>query len=80
MKKFEYSKTEYEKICEECMFNDEERAILRLRCQSKSRQEILNILEDMEIPMSLATLGRKINKIDNKINNKITKLILRDGS
>lgn len=80
MKKFEYSKTEYEKICEECMFNDEERTILRLRCQSKSRQEILNILEDMEIPMSLATLGRKINKIDNKINNKITKLILRDGS
>jgi hypothetical protein len=57
------------------MFNDEERAILRLRCQSKSRQEILNILEDMEIPMSLATLGRKINKIDNKIK----KLILRDG-
>lgn len=74
MKKFEYSKTEYEKICEECMLNDEERAILKLRCQGKSRLEIVNILEDMNIPMSTATLGRKIAKIDNKI----TKMI-RDG-
>ena len=30
MKKFEYSKTEYERICEECMLNDEERIILKL--------------------------------------------------
>lgn len=76
MKKFEYSKTEYEKICEECMLNDEERAILRLRCQGKSRQEILFLLDDTGKSMSLSTLGRIINKIDNKINSKIT---LRDG-
>lgn len=57
------------------MLNDEERTILRLRCQSKSRQEILNLLEDMNIPMSNATLGRKITKIENKIK----KAILRDG-
>ena len=75
MKKFEYSKTEYEKICEECMLNDEERTILRLRCHGKSRQEILNLLDDMENPMSLSTLGRKINKIDNKIK----KIILKGG-
>ena len=71
MKKFEYSKTEYERICEECMLNDEECTILKLRCHGKSRQEILNVLEDMNIPMSTATLGRKITKIDNKIKKII---------
>lgn len=58
------------------MLNDEERAILRLRCQGKSRQEILFLLDDTGKSMSLSTLGRIINKIDNKINSKIT---LRDG-
>ena len=74
MKKFEYSKTEYERICDECMLNDEERVILKLRCQSKSVQEILNILEDTNNPMSASTLGRKVAKIDNKI-----KKMIRDG-
>lgn len=76
MKRFEYSKTEYEKICEECMLNDEECIILKLRCQGKSRQEILISLEEMNIPMSNATLGRKITKINNKINKAVSK---RDG-
>lgn len=76
MKRFEYSKTEYEKICEECMLNDEECTILKLRCQGKSRQEILISLEEMNIPMSNATLGRKITKINNKINKAVSK---RDG-
>jgi hypothetical protein len=67
MKKFEYSKTEYERICEECMLNDEERIILKLRCQSKSAVQILAILEEMNIPISNTTLSRKILKIDNKI-------------
>lgn len=71
MKKFEYSKTEYEKICEECMLDDEERTILRLRCQGKSRQEILFLLDDIGKSMSLSTLGRIINKIDNKIKKII---------
>ncbi len=71
MKKFEYSKTEYEKICEECMLNDDEKAILKLRCKGKTAQEILNILEEMNIPMSTATLSRKINKIDDKIRKMI---------
>ncbi len=67
MKKFDFSKTEYEKICEECMLNEEEKTILKLRCQGKSRQEILNFFEDHNNPMSESTLGRKIAKIDNKI-------------
>lgn len=71
MKKFEYSKTEYERICEECLLNDEERIILKLRCQGKTSQEILNALEDMNAPISLSTLGRQIKKIDNKIKRWI---------
>ena len=67
MKRFDFSKSEYEKICEECMLNEEERVILRLRCQGKSSVEILHSLEELGIPMSSATLSRKINKIDNKI-------------
>lgn len=67
MKKFEFSKSEYEKICEECMLNEEEKIILKLRCQGKSRQEMLTYFEDLNKPMSNATLGRKITKIDNKI-------------
>jgi hypothetical protein len=74
MKKFEYSKTEYERICEECMLNEEERIILKLRCQSKSAVQILAILEEMNIPISNTTLSRKILKIDNKI-----KKMIRDG-
>ena len=71
MKRFEYSKTEYDKICEECMLNEEEKIILKLRCQGKTRQEMLNFFEDSNIPMSNATLGRKIIKIDNKIKRWI---------
>ena len=67
MKKFDLSRTEYEKICEECMLNEEEKIILKLRCQGKSRQEMLTFFEDTNNPMSESTLGRKINKIDAKI-------------
>ena len=74
MKRFEYSRTEYEKICEECMLDDDEKIILKLRCQNKSRIEILNTLENMNIPISDSTLGRKIVKIDNKI-----KKMIKDG-
>lgn len=74
MKKFEYSKTEYERICEECMLNDEERAILKLRCQGKSAVQILHALNEMDMPISNTTLSRKILKIDNKI-----KKMIKDG-
>lgn len=73
MRKFEYSKTEYERICEECMLNNEESIVLKLRCQGKSRQEMLTILEDANIPMSLSTLNRKIIKINNKIEKMVVK-------
>lgn len=71
MKKFEYSRTEYEVICEECMFSEEERIILKMRCTGKTAQEILNVLEEKDKPMSTATLSRKILKIDNRIKKLI---------
>lgn len=71
MKKFDYSKTEYEIICEECMFDEEEQIILKMRCMSKSAQEILTVLDEKGKPMSTATLSRKIVKIDNKIRKLI---------
>ena len=74
MKKFEYSKTEYERICEECMLSDEECAILKLRCQGKSAVQILHTLNEIGMPISNTTLSRKILKIDNQI-----KKMIRDG-
>lgn len=73
MNKFEYSKTEYQRICEECMLSDEESAVLKLRCQGKSRIEMLHALEDLKMPMSLSTLNRKINKINSKIKKMVVK-------
>ena len=43
MKKFDYSKTEFEKICEECMLTDDEKIILKARCQGKSAVQIVHI-------------------------------------
>lgn len=78
MKKFDYSKTEFEKICEECMLTDDEKIILKARCQGKSAVQIVHILDENNIPMSTATLSRKIAKIDNKITTKMSNII-RDG-
>ena len=75
MIKFDYSLTKYEWLCKECMFDETEKNIFRLRCLGKSAQEILNYLEKIDSPMSTSTLSRKILKIDNKI-----KKIIRDSS
>ena len=69
MRKFEYSKTEYEMVCEECMLTEDERIILKARCQGKSAIEIIHILDENKIPMSTATLSRKISKINKKITS-----------
>ena len=62
MKKFEYSKTEYEKICEECMLNDDERTILKLRCQGKSRQERKSCVDALAAATILQAHLNDINK------------------
>lgn len=53
------------------MFSEEERIILKMRCTGKTAQEILNVLEEKDKPMSTATLSRKILKIDNRIKKLI---------
>lgn len=72
MIKFDYSLTAYEWLCKECMFDDTEKIIFKLRCLGKSAQEILNHLEEIDKPMSTSTLSRKIVKIDNKIKKIIS--------
>lgn len=71
MKKFDYSKTEYEIICEECMLDEDEKIILKMRCMGKSAQEILTALDEKGKPMSSATLSRRIIKIDDRIKKMI---------
>lgn len=71
MIKFNYSKRQYEVLCEECMLNEEEQLIFKLRCMSKSNMEILAELEEKGFPIAQATLSRKIKVIDNKIHKMI---------
>ncbi len=71
MIKFEYNKKEYEALCNECMLNEEEKLILKLRCLSNSNTKILMILTEKGFPISSATLSRKIKMIDKKIHKVI---------
>lgn len=71
MIKFDYTKTQFDYICEEGMLSEDECLILKLRCMNNSNVQILTILEEKGFPMSLATLGRKTKKIDNKIHKII---------
>lgn len=74
MIKFEYTKSQYELLCEECMLNEEEQLIFKLRCLSKSNAQISAELENRGFPMAPATLSRKIKNIDNKIHK-----VIREG-
>lgn len=71
MIKFDYTKSQYELLCEECMLNEEEQLIFKLRCLSKSNVQISVELENRGFPMAPATLSRKIKNIDNKIHKVI---------
>lgn len=71
MIKFDYTKSQYELLCEECMLNEEEQLIFKLRCLSKSNVQILTELENRGCPLAPATLSRKIKNIDNKIHKVI---------
>lgn len=73
MIKFEYNKKEYETLCDECMMNEEEQLIFKLRCLGNSNTQILMILEENGFPISQATLSRKIKVIDKKVHKVIEK-------
>ena len=62
MAKFDFTKSEYEYIVEECMFNDELKTILEMLIKNYSRTQIA-----MKLNMSERTLDKRIRVIKNKI-------------
>ena len=62
MAKFDFTKTEYQYIVEECMFNDELKEIFELLIKNYSRTQIA-----MKLNMSERTLDKRIRVIKNKI-------------
>ena len=62
MAKFDFTKSEYEYIIEECMFNDELKTILEMLIKNYSRTQIA-----MKLNMSERTLDKRIRVIKNKI-------------
>lgn len=62
MAKFDFTKSEYQFIVEECMFNDELKEIFELLIKNYSRTQIA-----MKLNMSERTLDKRIRVIKNKI-------------
>ena len=62
MAKFEFTRTEFEYIVEECMLNDELKTILEMLIKNYSRIQIA-----MKLNMSERTLDKRIREIKDKI-------------
>ena len=62
---FEFTKTEYNKICEECMLNEEYKKLLEYKIKGYSIVKISQLLNVSESTVSLMTnkLKKKIKKI-----------------
>ena len=59
---FEFTKTEYEQICEECMLNDEYKKLFEMKIRGYTRPKMA-----MELGVSEATLDIMIRKLKKKI-------------
>lgn len=59
---FEFTKTEYEQICEECMLNDEYRKLFEMKIKGYSRIKMAD-----ELSVSIDTLDKMIRKLKKKI-------------
>ena len=59
---FEFTKSEYLKICEECMLNEEYKKLLEMKIKGYSRTKMA-----MELNVSEATLDVMIKKLKKKI-------------
>ena len=59
---FEFTKTEYEKICEECMLNDEYKKLFEMKIKGYTRTKMA-----MELNISESTLDVMIKKLKKKI-------------
>ena len=62
MKCFNFTKTEYEYICEECMLNDEYKKLLSMEIKDYSRVKMA-----YELSVSTDTLDKMIAKLKKKI-------------
>ena len=65
MKCFNFTKTEYEYICEECMLNDDYKELLKMEIKDYSRVKMaqeLNVSTDT-LDKMIANLKKKIKKI-----------------
>ena len=59
---FEFSKTEYEYLCEECMLNEDYKKLLWMEIKEYSRTKMAD-----ELHISVDTLDRMIPKLKRKI-------------
>lgn len=63
---FEFTRTEYELICRECMLNDEYKKLLEMKIKGYSRPKMA-----IELNVSEATLDVMIKKLKKKIKKII---------
>ena len=59
---FEFTRTEYEEICNECMLNEEYRRLFEMKIMGYTRTKMA-----LELNVSEATLDVMIKKLKNKI-------------
>lgn len=62
MKCFNFTKTEYEYICEECMLNEEYQHLLKMEIKDYSRPKMAE-----ELHVSVDTLDKMISNLKKKI-------------
>ena len=62
MKCFNFTKTEYEYICEECMLNDDYKELLKMEIKDYSRPKMAD-----ELKVSVDTLDKMIANLKKKI-------------
>lgn len=63
MAKYNYTKTEYEKICDELLLNDEMKEILLMKIKEYSITKM-----SFELNMSESAIKRRLAKLNRKIN------------
>ena len=59
---FEFTKTEYEQICEECMLNDDYKKLLEMKIKGYTRVKMA-----LELNVSESALDVMIKKLKKKI-------------
>ena len=63
---FEFTRTEYDHICQECMLNDEYKKLFEMKIKGYSRPKMA-----IELNVSEATLDVMIKKLKKKIKKII---------